>query len=167
MNQLEIDLINMLIPHKDKLPWEDIKAQLTIILSEYAIEFEKQEHLLHLYHSKVGLTDKTVEFGYGKNFPIPVEVLRTDDSIIFSNLQSKKLWLCEKNGKRVVEVGFDGAFSNLVLWRAENDPFICIEPWTTLPDPEFKPDVEFATKKGVVQVDAGKKITLTRTVEYL
>lgn len=37
-NQLETDLLNMLYPHKDRLPWEDIKAQITIILNEYSID---------------------------------------------------------------------------------------------------------------------------------
>ena len=32
-------------------------------------------------------------------------------------------------GKRRVAVGFDGSFSQLVLWAVRGKPFLCVEPW--------------------------------------
>ena len=36
--ELETKLVNCLFPYRAKIPYEDIKAQITIILSEYEIE---------------------------------------------------------------------------------------------------------------------------------
>ena len=36
--ELETKLVNCLFPYRQKIPYEDIKAQITIILSEYEIE---------------------------------------------------------------------------------------------------------------------------------
>ncbi len=37
-NQLETQILNILFPYRNQLPFEDIKAQVTIILNEYEIE---------------------------------------------------------------------------------------------------------------------------------
>lgn len=42
-DQLCTELINVLFPYRDKIPFEDIKAQFTIILSEYEVERRKTE----------------------------------------------------------------------------------------------------------------------------
>lgn len=41
--QLETELINVLVPYKNSVPFEDIKAQFTIILSDYEIEQRNTE----------------------------------------------------------------------------------------------------------------------------
>lgn len=42
-NQLETELINTIFPYRKDLPFEEIKAQMTIILSNYEIEARKTE----------------------------------------------------------------------------------------------------------------------------
>lgn len=42
-NKLETELLNVLFPYRNKLPYEDLKAQFTIILNEYEIEKRNTE----------------------------------------------------------------------------------------------------------------------------
>lgn len=46
-NQLETEIMNMLFKYRNSIPFEDIKAQLTIILSEYEIDKRNTEIALY------------------------------------------------------------------------------------------------------------------------
>ena len=132
----------------------------------YELRFEKDETFTHLYHDKAGyLTGETKEFGNGKTFALPRDFLQNGETIIFQDLSSRKLALWEKSGEKLADVTFDG-FSNLLLWRNGDGKFICIEPWTNLPDPAGAKDSEFSTKAGVMKVEKGQTKTLTRTITY-
>ena len=72
----------------------------------------------------------------------------------------------EKNGKDIVRVGF-AEYEHLLLWRKLSAKYICIEPWTNLPDPDGVPDVEFSTKAGVIKVEGGQVKKMVHTIEYL
>ena len=103
--------------------------------------------------------------GTVKIFPLPLEYLQHGNTLIFKNITSRAVTLKERDGKPFAKVTFDG-FNNLLLWRAENAKYICIEPWTNLPDPEKTPDIEFKTKAGVMEVAPKTVKTLTRSIEY-
>ena len=137
-------------------------------MGNYEVRFEKTEEPVHYVHDIEGyLTGETVRFPDCDRFVLPDEMLQNDDTIIFGNIRSRKVWLCEKDGKELAEISFDQEYSNLLLWRAENSPrFICVEPWTILPDVVGAPEVEFSQKAGVLSVDGKSKKTLTHTVEY-
>ncbi len=136
-------------------------------VDDYVIEFEKEEKLVHHCHGdKGGMIDKTIDYGTGKMLVLPRDFLQNGNTLIFPNIQSRKVWLCEKNGKRLAEISFAQEFENLLLWRAKDDPFICIEPWTNVPDAEETEDIEFSLKKGTVKLEVGQTKTLVRSVEY-
>ena len=140
---------------------------LPMNVENYAIEFEKEEHFVHHFHSETGMTGETLDFGKGKFLPIPAHLIQNNNTAIFPDIVSRKIWLCEKNGKRLAQITFAQEFKNLLLWRSFNDSFICIEPWTNVLDKDGVPDVEFSTKKGVIKVNAGERKILNRSVEYL
>jgi galactose mutarotase-like enzyme len=132
----------------------------------YELRFDKDETFTHLYHDKAGyLTGETKEFGMGKIFPLPRDFLQKGATIIFQNLNSSKVSLWEKDGEKLADVTFDG-FSNMLLWRAGDGKFICIEPWTNLPDYAGAKDSEFSTKAGVMCVEKKQTKTLIRTITY-
>lgn len=134
----------------------------------YEIRFEKDETFLHHNHDDDGyMAGTTVDFGAGKVFPLPRDFLQKGVTVIFKEIASRKVWLCEKaSGKALAEISFDG-FSNLLLWRGGDGAFICIEPWTNLPDPAGAADVEFPTKAGVIEVAGESVKTMTRKIAYL
>ena len=134
-------------------------------VGEYEIAFEKQEHVLHYDHNGGGyLTGETVDFGNHETFALPEEFFTNSRTLILKDLNSRKVSLCKK-GEKLVEITFDG-FANLLLWRADPGKFICIEPWTNLPDVVGKENIEFSQKEGVVKVEAGESNVLTRTITY-
>ncbi|MBE7085273.1 MAG: hypothetical protein E7368_04380 [Clostridiales bacterium] len=133
----------------------------------YVIEFESQEQLVHYYHDKDGyLTGKTAEYGNGKPFPLPKDFLQDGETLIFKDIASRKVKLASKEGKAIAEVTFEG-FPNLLLWRQDEAKYICIEPWTNVPDYANVPDKEFSQKEGVIKVEGKSNQKLVRTIAYL
>lgn len=136
-------------------------------VDSYELVFEKEERFLHYYHDDGGyLTGETRDFGMGKTFALPRDFLQNGATLIFKNLQSKEAFLCEKNGRALAKAHFDG-FDNLLLWRAGDSPFICIEPWTNLPDYAGAADTEFSQKDGVIKVEPKSVKRMIHSVEYL
>ena len=135
-------------------------------VENYEITFEKQENLVHYFHDDGGyMTGEMQDYGTLQTFPLPEDFLQEDRTLIFKGIASRKVSLCEKGGKKLAEITFNG-FENLLVWHAEKAPFICIEPWTNLPDPANTPDVEFCEKAGVIKVEGNAEKTLVRTIAY-
>ncbi len=133
----------------------------------YVIEFEKEEDLVHYYHDEGGyLTGQTKEYGNGKPLALPIDFLQNGNTLIFKDVQSRKVNLVRKGGKPLASVTFEG-FSNLLLWRQDQAKYICIEPWTNVPDYAGAPDIEFSQKEGTVRVDGKSNKKLIRTITYL
>ncbi|MBE5745303.1 MAG: hypothetical protein E7355_04120 [Clostridiales bacterium] len=133
----------------------------------YEIEFDDEEDLTHYYHDDGGyLTGKTQKYGNGKPLPLPIDFLQNGDTLIFKDVRSRGVKLVRKGGKPIARVTFDG-FSNLLLWRQDEAKYICIEPWTNLPDYAALPDKEFSQKDGVVKVEGNSNKRLVRTITYL
>ena len=135
-------------------------------VENYEIAFEKQENLVHYFHDEDGyMTGETKSYGTLQTFPLPEDFLQEGRTLIFKGIASRKVWLCERGGKKLATITFDG-FENLLVWHAGQAPFICIEPWTNLPDPAGKADVEFRLKGGVIEVAGNAEKTLVRTIAY-
>ena len=135
-------------------------------VEDYELRFEKEETFLHLFHNDDGyMTGETFDYGTGKVFALPQDFMQEGRTLIFKDVQSRKVALYKKGGEKCAELSFEG-YGNLLLWRADNAKYICIEAWTNLPDPENTEDIEFSEKEGVIAVAAGEEITLTRKISY-
>lgn len=133
----------------------------------YEVRFDKDENFVHHYHDDDGyMTGETLSYGTGKNFPLPIDFLQEGRTLIFKEINSRKVSLCEKGGKTLATLAFEG-FENLLLWREGEGKFICIEPWTNLPDYLGVPQAEFSEKAGVVEVAPKSETTMTRIIEYV
>ena len=135
-------------------------------VDEYELRFDKETALTHRPCNESGyLTGETVTFERVNPFVLPKEYLQNNDSLIFERVQSKAVALCEKSGKELAKLCFEG-FDNLLLWRAGNAKYICIEPWTNLPDFANAAEQEFSEKSGVLRVEPASCKILTRSIEY-
>ena len=136
-------------------------------VGEYEIVFEKEENLVHYYHNDEGkLTGKTKDYGKVKNFPLPADFLSEGRTLIFKDVFSRKVTLQEKSGKEIAVFSYEQC-GNLLLWRASaNSKYICIEPWCNLPDYVAGKDVEFADKAGVLALEKGKSVAISREINY-
>ena len=133
-------------------------------LGEYELRFSRKESFSSLLHDGNGqLTGETVELGEGTCLPLPEEFLTEGRTVIFKDLRSRSLWLCEKNGKTLAKVSW-GGFPNLLLWRAGTAPFLCIEPWHNLPDDDQA--VEFSEREGIIALPPHETMRFTREIVY-
>ncbi len=140
--------------------------QLDGDVSEYAIEFEKEEIFDSLLHTPTGkLTGETENFGKGKMFPLPADFLQEGRTLIFGNVNSRKVTLKTTAGKDCADVSFEG-FSNLLLWRPHGAKMICIEPWQNLPDKVGEELTEFSKKAGIEKINPKQKKVAKRTIKY-
>ena len=136
-------------------------------VGKYEIGFEKEEKLVHYYHDKNGyLSGETKEYGNGQPLSLPADFLQDGETLIFKDVLSRKVNLARKGGKPIISLTFEG-FSNLLVWRAGKAKYVCIEPWTNLPDYANTPDKEFSQKEGVIKVEANSSKKLVRTISYL
>lgn len=134
-------------------------------LCEYELRFPKRETFSSLLHNDQGLiTGESIDFGEGQIFALPESFLSEGRTIIFKDLRSRKLRLCEHGGRPLAKIAF-GGFSNLLLWRAGSALFLCIEPWHNLPDREEPREI--SVREGMIAVTPHGKKKLVRTITYL
>ena len=135
-------------------------------LEDYYVEFEKPEKLTRMYHEKDGRLLKNADtypvsdVMCFKDFPVA-----TNDTLIFKGIKSSYVRLRKRGGETVCETHFKG-FHNLLCWRAENSPYICVEPWKNLPDTVGEENIEFKDKYGVEKVPPQSEKTIRRKIIY-
>lgn len=85
-----------------------------------------------------------------------------EDAVILRNM-AKEVTLCA-NGKRSVTVAYpDMNYLGIWHWPRTDAPYVCIEPWTSLP---ARQDVEeeLSCKSDLIHLPAGKTYTSTWTI---
>ena len=88
------------------------------------------------------------------------------DAIILKELNSRSLTVCDKNGARKIRVDFPD-FERLLIWQACGAPFVCIEPWTGLPDLYGSTDRAIENKPSISSLEAGATRTHTHSITIL
>lgn len=84
------------------------------------------------------------------------------DTVIFSALRSRSVTLQSPLHGRRIRVDF-ADFDNLLLWTKPGAGYLCIEPWTNLPD-HMNTDQNIANKPGIIALAPGDARTLTHTI---
>ena len=89
------------------------------------------------------------------------------DTVILDNLPQRKAVLTDKQNRPRVTMEFKD-FPYLGIWTAAKDfdtNYVCIEPWTTLPDAVFA-GRDLSEKIGVRALEPGKTDTLSYTTTF-
>jgi len=90
------------------------------------------------------------------------DALFRDDVVIFDDLRSRHVTYGADSGPRIRVTFPDAVY--LGLWSKPEAPFVCIEPWHGIADPEgFRGD--FRSKPGVFIVPAGASMATTLGIE--
>jgi galactose mutarotase-like enzyme len=90
--------------------------------------------------------------------------LFVDDALIFDQLASRSVRYGATGGPSI-EVSFDD-FDTLGVWTKPGAPFICIEPWRGVSDPEgFEGDIRH--KPGIMEIPAGGARSLSMRLTLL
>ncbi len=116
----------------------------------------------HCLPDRIGFTEDTVLLS-GCNQPYPLaggDTIRLshdlfdNDAVILQNM-AKKVTLCS-GGKRSVTVAYpDMAYLGIWHWPKTDAPYVCIEPWTSLPARQGVEE-EFGCKSDMLHLAAGE-----------
>lgn len=133
--KLEMEILNIFLPYREKLPFEDVKARLTIILSEYEVESRKTElmvcdedknkkYLALFLASKAagGRTDRTLKSYKNYLSRIFMTIGKTADEITSEDI---KLYLAKKlRVDKISKTSVDNerrALSSFYGWMCNNE----------------------------------------------
>lgn len=137
-------------------------------MADYAIAFEGLEFLEPYGMDTAGMMELPkghIALEDGLLWQLPRDVGL--DTIVLDELPvSKASLVCPKNGKSVT-VEFDG-FPYLGIWTADkgvDSNYICIEPWTTLPDANFVGRA-LTDKPGICVLSPGETKILTYRMTF-
>ena len=110
---------------------------------------------------KVGFTPDVFLSGVDEAYPLRDEkilelnheLFAVDDSIVMKNM-GREITMRSRKSRRAVKLTYPH-MPYLVLWQEKNAPFICIEPWSSLP---ARQDVveELTCRSDMYQLPAGK-----------
>ncbi len=135
-------------------------------VDNFYLKFEKEEDFKLFAHSKDGyLLNEYEGFGLGDTFPISKNFLSDGKTMIFGKINSRKVAVVRRDGKKFYEIEFPD-FYNLLVWRPGDAEMICVEPWCNLPDTKENTMQEFKTKLGVCSVSPKNKIEKVRRIFY-
>ncbi|MGB1042577.1 MAG: aldose 1-epimerase family protein [Tenacibaculum sp.] len=126
--------------------------------NDYYLEFEQEETpTLWMVNMKTGLcSGQTKQINLGNKLNLNYDLFK-NDALIFEKLKSKKVIL--KSNKHNLNVSM--SLSNwkfLAFWTKKEAPFICFEPWTSLPDLDNSNN-DFTSKIGIEKLAKGKTFT--------
>lgn len=135
--------------------------------ANYKLVFDKDEQFVSLCNNNDGrLNGKSTSYGAGRVLQMPTQGLADQETVILSNINSRKVTLCNADSTALCEISFDG-FSHLLLWSPDGQNALCIEPWQNLPDTDQNAQTEFAQKQGITKVNVGETSRLTRKIRYI
>ena len=89
----------------------------------------------------------------------------TVDALVFTTLKSRSATLRNRKTGRAVKVEFPYA-KYFLLWHKHGAPYICLEPWTGIPDVEGS-DYDITHKEGMTALDAGKTYLGEHTITFI
>ena len=137
-------------------------------MSDYAIAFEGVTEL-HPYamdeKGMLGLPEMTVTLEDGLLTQLPEQLGL--DTVVLSDLPVRKAALVSKKSRVRVMVEFED-FPYLGIWTAQKGVethYICIEPWSTLPDGYFA-GRKLTDKKGICLLAPGETKSLCYTTTF-
>ena len=133
-------------------------------IENYTIEFEKEEDLKSLSlegplleGGKFSVKEKTNELKLSKD-------LFTVDSLIFDDLNSRKVWLKNNITNEKIEIEFKD-FGYMLLWTIPGAEYICIEPWCGIPD-YVNSEYDITKKAGIIKVAKGETSVKTHSMIF-
>lgn len=133
---------------------------------DYFLEFDHKMQLdTHLLDEE-GLVSKKTKTVLDNEKKIRLRKdLFENDALIFKDIPSKKVALKSDKSGEILSVDYND-FKNLGIWAKPGAPYVCIEPWLGIADPEDT-DQNLKNKEDIIELKAGEdyKASFTITIE--
>lgn len=89
-----------------------------------------------------------------------------EDALIFKTLASRSLTLLDRNAGRRIRIDFED-FEHLLIWQVCGADFICIEPWTGLPDSAHITSCELKHKESITSLAPGESTSYRHKINII
>lgn len=135
---------------------------------DYFIQFENNCVPTQIFASDIGLiTDKTAPYSLVNGKDIPLRHCLFDNDAIILTEVDKSVYLKGKHTKRAIKVSYPN-MENVGFWHMPKTdaPFVCVEPWMTLPANEGEPEV-LETKKNIGVAKSGEVFETDFSIEII
>ncbi len=132
-------------------------------IEDYDIIFPEKESLESFLQTGDGLLQKsTVTIGKNTEYLPLYDKYFMLDTLVFKNLKSRELLLKNRKTDRAVKVEFPDC-DYLAIWHKPSAGYICIEPWSGLPD-NADTDYDITKKEGIITLAPRAEYTNTHTI---
>lgn len=134
-------------------------------IEDYDIIFPEKETLNSVMVDGNLLQDHTLPIIRNSNVLPLYDKYFLVDCLIFKDVKSRSCVLRNRRKGKSIKVDFPDA-SYFVLWHPHGAPFICIEPWSGIPDDQHS-SYNLADKEGITALGKGETYTATHTITYI
>ncbi len=131
-------------------------------IEDYDIIFPYKENLESVMQCGGLLQKQTVNIGRNTEYLPLYDKYFILDTLIFKDLRSKELILKNRKTDRAIKVEFPDC-RYLAIWHKPSAGYICIEPWSGLPD-NADTDHNIKTKEGILTLSAHGEYSNIHTV---
>lgn len=143
------------------------------LVAEEKFEDYELEFTCPCQPDRVGFTPDVYLNGQDERYPLRDDRfidLRHDlfeeDAVILKNM-ARQVTLCSKRSGRGVTVSYpDMPYLGIWHWPKTNAPYVCIEPWSSLPSRQNVVE-EFSCKSDLVHLSAGKSYETTWSITVI
>ena len=134
-------------------------------VERYCVEFPEDETLTNYLLTGPQCNHQTQEITLNDHkLSINPEDYRTHDTLVFPALRSRSVTLRHLDSDKFVRVDFED-FNNLLLWQKPGAKYLCIEPWSHMPE-YTDHDGDITHKPGILCLAPGEKKTLTHEITF-
>ena len=84
------------------------------------------------------------------------------DTLIFRDLKSRSCILRNRKTERAIKVEYPNC-DYLAIWHKPSSPYLCIEPWSGVPDHEDS-NYDITKKEGIICLDSNKEYSNIHTI---
>ena len=89
----------------------------------------------------------------------------TVDALVFKDLKSRTATLRNRKTGKAVRVDFPNA-DYFLLWHKPNSPYMCLEPWSGIPD-IVGSSYDITEKEGIIVLERGKEHNCVHTLNII
>lgn len=129
---------------------------------DYYLQFEKAEQLIASNIKDSLIAHSTYKVGEGQGRLALSYDYFAKDALLFAYLKSRAVMLA--NGRRTISVEYPD-FDYFLVWTVPNAPFVCLEPWSGLPDLQGTSGI-LAEKKGINALKAKTSATHQHKISF-
>ena len=134
-------------------------------INKYRVTFESDDEIALYRADENGLIiDKKLPFPLeNKSFMLDKNMF-TDDALVFPELKSRRVYLENAETGKKITVDFEG-FGYLLIWTKPEGDYICIEPWTGIPD-TVRCTGKLSQKEGITALEKSCDYIIKHNIKF-